>query len=80
MASICYTRAQEKPTSCVFRQNCGCSYLIVGRDRWSWRFYGAFDAQDIFDSIPDDALLIKIFKADHTAYSKNLISSYDERC
>ena len=35
-------------------------------------FYGAFDAQDIFESIPKDALEIKIFKADHTAYSKKL--------
>ena len=57
----------------MFRQNCGCSYLIVGRDHAGvGDFYGAFDAQDIFDSIPDDALLIKIFKADHTAYSKKL--------
>ena len=57
----------------VFRQNCGCSYLIVGRDHAGvGDFYGAFDAQDIFESIPKDALEIKIFKADHTAYSKKL--------
>jgi sulfate adenylyltransferase len=45
----------------------------VGRDHAGvGDFYGAFDAQDIFESIPKDALEIKIFKADHTAYSKKL--------
>jgi sulfate adenylyltransferase len=36
-------------------------------------YYGAFDAQTIFDNeVPEDALEIQIFKADHTAYSKKL--------
>ena len=36
-------------------------------------YYGAFDAQTIFDeSVPDGAMEIEIFKADHTAYSKKL--------
>ena len=70
---ILYAGPREALLHAVFRQNCGCSYLIVGRDHAGvGDFYGAFDAQDIFDSIPDDALLIKIFKADHTAYSKKL--------
>ncbi len=68
-----YAGPREALLHAVFRQNCGCSYLIVGRDHAGvGDFYGAFDAQDIFDSIPNDALLIKIFKADHTAYSKKL--------
>ena len=68
-----YAGPREALLHAVFRQNCGCSYLIVGRDHAGvGDFYGAFDAQDIFDSIPDDALLIKSFKADHTAYSKKL--------
>ena len=68
-----YAGPREALLHAVFWQNCGCSYLIVGRDHAGvGDFYGAFDAQDIFDSIPDDALLIKIFKADHTAYSKKL--------
>ena len=68
-----YAGPREALLHAVFRQNCGCSYLIVGRDHAGvGDFYGAFDAQDIFDSIPDDALLINIFKADHTAYSKKL--------
>ena len=36
-------------------------------------YYGAFDAQTIFDEeVPAGALAIEIFKADHTAYSKKL--------
>jgi len=36
-------------------------------------YYGAFDAQTIFDEeVPADALEIEIFRADHTAYSKKL--------
>ena len=68
-----YAGPREALLHAVFRQNCGCSYLIVGRDHAGvGDFYGAFDAQDIFGSVPKDALLIKIFKADHTAYSKKL--------
>ena len=51
----------------------GASYLIVGRDHAGvGDYYGAFDAQTIFDEIPADTLKIEIFKADHTAYSKKL--------
>ena len=68
-----YAGPREALLHAVFRQNCGCSYLIVGRDHAGvGDFYGAFDAQDIFETIPKDALEIKIFKADHTAYSKKL--------
>ena len=42
----------------VFRQNGGCTHLIVGRD------YGGFDAQTVFDEeVPKGALLIEIFRA-----------------
>ena len=68
-----YAGPREALLHAVFRQNCGCSHLIVGRDHAGvGDFYGAFDAQEIFDQIPKDALLINIFRADHTAYSKKL--------
>ena len=71
--AMLYAGPREALLHALFRQNCGCSYLIVGRDHAGvGDFYGAFDAQEIFDTIPEDALLIKIFKADHTAYSKKL--------
>jgi sulfate adenylyltransferase len=64
---------REAVLHAVFRQNCGCTHLIVGRDHAGvGDYYGPFDAQEIFDGISDDALEIDIFKADHTAYSKKL--------
>jgi len=58
----------------VFRQNMGATHLIVGRDHAGvGDYYGAFDAQAIFDEkVPAGALDIEIFRADHTAFSKKL--------
>jgi len=68
-----YAGPREAALHAVFRQNAGCTHLIVGRDHAGvGSYYGPFEAQEIFDSIPEDALLIEIFKADHTAYSKKL--------
>jgi sulfate adenylyltransferase len=69
-----YAGPREAVLHAVFRQNCGCSHLIVGRDHAGvGDYYGAFDAQTIFDEeVPADALEIEIFKADHTAYSRKL--------
>ncbi len=68
-----YAGPREAVLHAVFRQNAGCTHLIVGRDHAGvGDFYGPFDAQTIFDEIPDGALEIEIFKADHTAYSKKL--------
>ncbi|MES1942084.1 sulfate adenylyltransferase [Salinisphaera sp. T5B8] len=69
-----YAGPREAVLHAVFRQNAGCSYLIVGRDHAGvGDFYGPFDAQTIFEErVPDDALEIEIFAADHTAFSKKL--------
>ncbi len=68
-----YAGPREAVLHAVFRQNCGCTHFIVGRDHAGvGDYYGAFDAQTIFDDVPKDALQIEIFRADHTAYSKKL--------
>ena len=68
-----YAGPREALLHAVFRQNCGCTHLIVGRDHAGvGDYYGPFDAQTIFDELPKDALEIDIFAADHTAWSKKL--------
>ena len=69
-----YAGPREAVLHAVFRQNCGCTHLIVGRDHAGvGDYYGGFDAQTIFDEeVPEGALELEIFKADHTAYSKKL--------
>lgn len=69
-----YAGPREAVLHAVFRQNCGCSHLIVGRDHAGvGDYYGGFDAQTIFDEeVPAGALELQVYRADHTAYSKKL--------
>ena len=69
-----YAGPREAVLHAAFRQNMGATHFIIGRDHAGvGDYYGAFDAQTIFDTeVPEGALDIEIFRADHTAYSKKL--------
>jgi sulfate adenylyltransferase len=69
-----YAGPREAVLHAVFRQNMGATHFIIGRDHAGvGDYYGAFDAQTIFDNeVPKGELEIEIFRADHTAYSKKL--------
>jgi sulfate adenylyltransferase len=64
-----YAGPREALLHAVFRQNYGCSHLIVGRDHAGvGEYYGPFDSQRIFDEVPGGALEIKPLKGDWTFY------------
>ena len=62
-----YAGPREALLHALFRQNYGCSHLIVGRDHAGvGDYYGPFDAHHIFDEIADDALITQPLKIDWT--------------
>ncbi|KXJ43428.1 MAG: sulfate adenylyltransferase [Alcanivorax sp. Nap_24] len=62
-----YAGPREALLHALFRQNYGCSHLIVGRDHAGvGDYYGPFDAHHIFDEIPSDALITQPLKIDWT--------------
>ncbi len=64
-----YAGPREALLHAVFRQNYGCSHLLVGRDHAGvGDYYGPFDAHKIFDEIPADALKLKPLCIDWTFY------------
>ena len=64
-----YAGPREALLHAVFRQNYGCSHLIVGRDHAGvGNYYGPFDSQKIFQEVPAGALAIQPLAMDWTFY------------
>ncbi len=64
-----YGGPREALLHAVFRQNYGCSHLIVGRDHAGvGDYYGPFDAQKIFGDVPAEALVLRPLCMDWTFY------------
>ncbi|MBM3600764.1 MAG: sulfate adenylyltransferase [Alphaproteobacteria bacterium] len=64
-----YAGPREALLHAVFRQNFGCSHLIIGRDHAGvGKYYGPFDAHRIFDTLAPGSMEIQPLKIDVTFY------------
>ncbi len=64
-----YAGPREALLHAVFRQNFGCSHLVVGRDHAGvGDFYGPFDAHHIFDTLPQGSMKTEPLKIDITFF------------
>ena len=64
-----YAGPREALLHALFRQNFGCSHLVVGRDHAGvGDYYGPFDAHHIFDTLAPGSLLIQPLRIDVTFY------------
>lgn len=58
-----YAGPREALLHALFRQNFGCSHIVIGRDHAGvGSYYGPFDAHEIFDTLPEGSLVTQPLK------------------
>ena len=64
-----YAGPREALLHALFRQNFGCSHLVIGRDHAGvGSYYGPFDAQHIFETLAPGSMVIHPLKIGVTFY------------
>jgi sulfate adenylyltransferase len=64
-----YAGPREALLHALFRQNFGCTHLVIGRDHAGvGSYYGPHDSQRIFDTLPRGSLEIQPLKIDVTFF------------
>jgi sulfate adenylyltransferase len=64
-----YAGPREALLHALFRQNFGCSHVLIGRDHAGvGNYYGPFDAHHVFDTLPEGSLIAQPLKVGITFY------------